>query len=217
MATGALFTSIRVTSGGNPATIAGSITIPSINVVLPSNGATVSGAQALDAVASYGANGVAYELTGGTLNDKVIVAHATPTYYGWLASWDSTTVPNGTYKLQGVTSFPGSASVTSPVVIITINNPPTTNVLLPSKGATLSGSTYLDASASNANTVAFVLFGGGYGYSGQSLCTATLTFYGWVCAWNTATVPNGAYTLLSDAINSAGVVFSSGVRITVTN
>ena len=52
---------------------------------------------------------------------------------------------------------------------------------------------------------------------GQLLCTATPTLYGWLCAWNTATVPNGTYVLVSGAINSAGVAFSSGVSVTVDN
>ena len=53
-------------------------------------------------------------------------------------------------------------------VSITVKNPaPTTSVLIPSSGATLSGSTYLDASASNATSVEFLLFGGTYGYQPQ--------------------------------------------------
>ena len=101
---------------------------------------------------------------------------------------------------------------------MTVQNPlPTTSVLIPSNGAGLSGSTYLDASASDATNVAFLLFGGIYGEAVQLLCTATPTLYGWLCAWNTATIPNGTYGLLSGAINSAGVAFSSAVSITVTN
>jgi hypothetical protein len=95
--------------------------------------------------------------------------------------------------------------------------PPTTSVLIPSNGATLSGSTYLDASASNATSVEFRLFGGIYGYAAPVLCTATLTYYGWLCSWNTTTVPNGSYTLLSEAFNSTGSAFSPGVNITVAN
>jgi hypothetical protein len=90
-------------------------------------------------------------------------------------------------------------------------------VLLPSKGATLSGSTTLDASASNATSVEFRLFGGSYGYNAPVLCTATLTYYGWVCSWNTTTVPNGSYVLLSEASGSGGSAFSPGVSITVAN
>ena len=42
---------------------------------------------------------VTFEVTGGSLSDQV-VATATPTYVGWLAQWNTTTVPNGTYTLQ---------------------------------------------------------------------------------------------------------------------
>jgi hypothetical protein len=95
---------------------------------------------------------------------------------------------------------------------------PSTSVLIPSNGATLSGSAAtLDASATNATSVQFWLLGGSYGYSGKLLCTATLTLYGWLCSWNTTTVPNSSYALLSKAINTSGSVFSTGVSITVKN
>ena len=77
--------------------------------------------------------------------------------------------------------------------------------------------TYLDASASNATSVEFLLFGGTYGYAAPVICTATPTLYGWLCAWNTTTVPNGSYVLVSEASNSTGSTFSSGVSITVNN
>src|ERR1019366_6416210 len=101
------------------------------SVVLPSNGATLSGNQYLDAVASSGVTRVQYEVTGGSLSDKV-VATATPTIYGWLAGWNTTSVPNGTYALQSVASYAGGVSGTSPGVTITVTNaPPNTKVLLP--------------------------------------------------------------------------------------
>ena len=94
---------------------------------------------------------------------------------------------------------------------------PSTSVLVPSSGATLSGSTYLDASASNATNVEFMLFGGTYGYGGQVVCTATLTYYGWLCSWNTSFVPNGSYALVSYAFGAGGSAFSSGVSVTVND
>ena len=87
-----------------------------------------------------------------------------------------------------------------------------TSVLVPSNGATLSGSTYLDASASNATSVEFLLFGGIYGYSAPVICTATPTIYGWLCGWNTTTVPDGSYVLVSEASGAAGSAFSLGRR-----
>jgi hypothetical protein len=94
---------------------------------------------------------------------------------------------------------------------------PTTSVLIPATGATLSGTATLDASASNATSVEFWLFGGSYGYSGKMIGTATQTLYGWLYFWNTTTVPNGSYVLLSVAFNSSGHAFSPNVNITVTN
>ena len=104
-------------------------------------------------------------------------------------------------------SFSGAVSVPAPA----------TAVLLPSNGTTVSGSTILDASATNATSVEFRLFGGIYGYSAPVLCTATLTQYGWLCSWNSATVPNGSYVLLAEASNSASTAFSPNVNITVKN
>jgi len=65
--------------------------------------------------------------------------------------------------------------------------------------------------------VKFYLLGGSYGYTGKMLCTATLTYYGWVCSWNTTTVPNGSYALVSEATNTSGSTYSTGVSITVKN
>ena len=95
---------------------------PSTNVLSPSSGTAVSGTKVLlDAAASPGVTQVQYELTGGTLNDAVI-ATATQTVYGWLAAWDSTTVPDGVYTLQSVASYSGVVSGTSPGITITVSN-----------------------------------------------------------------------------------------------
>ena len=118
----------------------------------------------------------------------------------------------GSYDASSV-----NANVPQTLVEGSFNPLPSTSVLIPSSGATLSGMTYLDATATDATSVAFVLFGGSYGFLGQVLCIATPTIYGYLCSWNTTTVPNGSYTLLSVASNLAGSAFSSGVNITVKN
>jgi hypothetical protein len=113
-----------------------------------------------------------------------------------------------------------SGSATPVSVVVALNNapPPTTKVIIPSDGATVSGtSTILDATASNATSVEFWLLGGSYGYSGHLIGTATSTEYGWIYSWNTTTVPNSSYVLLSEASGSGGSAFSPGVSITVTN
>jgi len=96
-----------------------------------------------------------------------------------------------------------------------VDNPPTTTVLAPTKGARLSGTVPLDASATNATSVQFVLFGGPY--FGHVIGAATLTPYGWILVWNTKTVPNGTYLLFSQAFNPSGNGVSSPVKISVHN
>ena len=110
------------------------------------------------------------------------------------------------------------SGVSSGVSITVDNGKPTTSILIPSKGATLSGTAAtLDASASNATSVQFLLFGGTYGLSGHVVGTASATTFGWFDSWNTTTVPDGSYVLVSEAFNSVGSGLSSGVSITVDN
>ena len=141
---------------------------------------------------------------------------ATQTTYGCLCPWNTTTVPNDSYALVSKATN-ASGSVYSAGVSITVANPPTISVLVPANRAKVSGSTDLDASATNASSVKFYLLGGSYGYTGKLLCAATLTYYGWVCSWKTTTVPNGSYALVSEATNTSGSVFSAGVSIAVKN
>jgi hypothetical protein len=191
-------------------------TPPTTSVLIPSNGATLSGTAAtLDANASN-ATSVEFVLSGGSYSNQVI-GTATPTYYGWLYGWNTTTVPNGAYTLRSE-AFNSTGSAFSSSVNITVNNPPppTTNILIPSSGATLSGtSALLDASATNATSVQFLVFGGGYW--GKVIGTATPTYYGWLYSWDTTSVANGSYVLLSEASNSTSNAFSPKVNVTITN
>jgi hypothetical protein len=192
---------------------------PTTSVVTPSKGATLSGTgTTLDASASN-ASSVEFLLFGGSygLNAQTLCT-ATQSSSGWACSWNTTTVPNGNYTLVSYASGPGG-NTASTGVGVTVKNPlPTTSVVVPSKGTALSGSSVtLDASASNATSVAFVLFGGSYGYNGQLLGTATSSAYGWIYSWNSTSVPDGSYTLTSLATNSVGSTFSAGVAVTVKN
>ena len=188
-------------------------------VLVPSAGSSVEGSVWLDAGAgdAPGVTKVVFELSGGTLSDQVI-ATAAPTLFGWLAQWNTTSVPNGSYTLQSVATDADANTDTSEPISITVTNPlPATAVLIPSKGATLSGTAaLLDASGTNATSVEFFIAGGAYGY-GTEIGTATLTLYGWLDSWNTESVPNGSYVLLSEATGPGGSTFSSGVTITVKN
>ena len=220
-----VFTGQTMSNNGGPSAVASqsfTVTVekpPTTSVLIPSNGATLSGSITLDASASN-ATSVEFRLFGGIYGYAApVLCTATLTYYGWVCSWNTTTVPNASYALVSE-AFGAGGSTFSSGVSVTVNNspPPKTFVLIPSSGATLSGTaTTLDASASNATSVEFWLLGGSYGYSGHLVGTAALTYYGWVYSWNTTTVPNGSYTLVSDASGSGGSTFSSGVSVTVHN
>lgn len=108
---------------GSATTDAATITVlpPTASMVLPSNNATLSGTQYLDSFTSPAVSKVTYELTGGTLNNAVI-ATGTPTIYGWLAAWNTTSVPNGSYTLEGVASYSGGVSGTSTGISVTVSN-----------------------------------------------------------------------------------------------
>jgi hypothetical protein len=99
----------------------------STQLLVPSNGSSVSGTTVLDASATPGltVSGVQFEISGGSLSDQV-VGTATPSLYGWIYEWDTTTVPNGTYTLQSVATstgpLAGTVTATSPGITVTVNN-----------------------------------------------------------------------------------------------
>jgi hypothetical protein len=212
------FRAVFNNGAGTATTNAATITVvPSTLVVLPSYGATLSGTQYLDATTSPGVTQVKYELTGGSLTDSLI-ATATPTIFGWVANWNTTAVPNGTYTLQSVASYADGRTGTNSGLPITVDNPPpTTAVGLPANGAILSGGQWLDASATPGVTqVQYELTGGTL--NNAVVATATSTIVGWLAGWLTATVPNGTYTLQSVASYAGGVTGTSApVMITVNN
>jgi len=115
----AVFTNYLGSATSDPATI--TVTAPTTTVVLPANNATLSGNQYLDATTSPGVTKVQYEVTGGSLTNAVI-ATATPTIYGWVAAWNTTTVSDGSYTLQSVASYAGGVSGTSAPITISVTN-----------------------------------------------------------------------------------------------
>jgi hypothetical protein len=193
---------------------------PTTSVVLPSNAASLAGSTYLDAFAAdYGTlTKVEFHLTGGSLH-QALIAPATPTIYGYLSLWNTTSVPNGTYVLQSEAYDAAGLSAFSNGVTVTVNNPPpSTAVLAPSDGSTIKGnSVVLDAGAtSGVSHVTFELTGGSL--TNAVIATATPTVYGWLAQWNSQSVPDGTYTLQSVASYAGGVSGASpGITVTLAN
>jgi hypothetical protein len=109
-------------------TNAASLAPPSTAVLAPASGATLKGTSALLDASASAASGltitkVQFALTGGTYS-KSVIGTATPSLYGYLYSWNTTTVPSGTYTLQSLASDSAGTSTYSAGVTVTVGNTP---------------------------------------------------------------------------------------------
>jgi peptidoglycan/LPS O-acetylase OafA/YrhL len=101
--------------------------LPVMKVVKPSNGATLSGSEILSATSSFGLGitTVEFRFSGGTFHNVLIGGKATFTRYGWLATWDTTQVPNGVYTVRSeVKNATGDQAVSAGVTVVVANARP---------------------------------------------------------------------------------------------
>jgi hypothetical protein len=193
---------------------------PTTSLLVPANDATLSGTEFLDAAASgcCGVDRVSFVLNGTRVSGKR-VASGTPSILGYVGEWNTADVPNGSYALQSEAVSGLSGTALSPPLTITIQNPnPTTAVVFPSNGSTVSGTAVFDATASaGMNMLKYKITGGSL--TNSVFVTATPSVYGWVGLWDTTSVPDGSYTVRSVARYFNGVVgaTSPGITITVAN
>jgi hypothetical protein len=89
--------------------------------------------------------------------------------------------------------------------------------VIPSNGATVSGTTTLDAA--HTGSVAGVEYRlSGNGYTNVLLGSAANTVYGWIYSWNTLNTPNATYTLRSRTWDNVGhSAYSAPITINVAN
>jgi alpha-tubulin suppressor-like RCC1 family protein len=221
----AVFTNSAGSVTTNPATVT---VAPASSVILPANNAAISGTAVFDAAASAGTTKVQFWLdcvptaTIECAAEPTELLTATPTIYGWIATLNTLQLPDGPYTLQANAFYAnGASTLSAPISLTTVNPAPTTAVILPGAGATVSGtSVVLDATASASTNVvglSFNLSGGSLNDVG--IGGATPTIYGWIVKWNSTTVPNGTYTLHSFAIAQGNGTpgTSPGITVTVSN
>ena len=187
------------------------------SMLTPSDGATLSGGQLLDAGAAPATTAEVDFTASGGPDKHTVISGSTLTYYGWIGAWDTATVPNGVYTLRSVAhETNGGIGHSAPITVTVVNSPLATSVLVPSTGATLHAGSVLDAGTTGtppATRVTFELSGGAL--TGTVVGTATPTIYGWIASMDTTEVPAGTYTLQSVATDATGTATSPGITVTV--
>ena len=123
---GVLAQALRLPPSGDSATTRGAVL--RTRMLVPSSGAVVSGVHVLDAGASddvgdtsVGVSRVEFRVTGGT-EHHALVATATLTLVGWIAYWDTATLPNGTYRLQSEALDATGRRAYSAAIVVQVKN-----------------------------------------------------------------------------------------------
>jgi Big-like domain-containing protein/fibronectin type III domain protein len=208
---GSMYSVVVKPDGGTPA----DTTAPTVTLTAPSTG-TISGTVTVSASASdnVGVTGVQFRLQGTNLG-------AEDTTNPYSTSWNTTTVPNGSYTLTAIARDAAGNTKTSAPITVTVSNistppadttAPTVSLTAPSAG-TISGTVTVSASASDNVGVAGVQFR----LQGANL-GAEDTTNPYSTSWNTTTVPNGSYTLTAIARDAAGNTTTAAPRtVTVSN
>ena len=192
-------------------TTANDITPPTVSIISPANGATVSGTIIVTAGAAdnVGVAGVQFRVDGANVG-------AEDTAAPYSISIDTTTAVNGPHTLAAVARDAAGNRTTSAPVTITVANDttaPTVSITSPAGGATVSGTITVTANASDNVGVAGVQFL----LDGAALGTED-TAAPFAVSWNTTTATNGSHTLTAAARDAAGNrTISAGVSVTVSN
>ena len=111
-------------SGSNQRALGRSDIYLHTKVITPITGAVLTDSETLDASASdivSAVTRVQFSLTGGTLGHSLIVK-ASPSLVGWVADWNSASVPNGTYRLQSVAYDAAGYARHSADVVVSVKN-----------------------------------------------------------------------------------------------
>ena len=190
-------------------TVFNDTTPPTVGIVSPTAGATLSSAVTVRANASDNTEvvGVQFRLDGANLD----VEDTTAPYS---MSWNTTTASNGPHSLTAVARDAAGNSTTSSAVAVTVDNaPPAINITNPTAGAKLSGAVNVSANASDNIGVAGVQFR----LDGVAL-GAEDTSAPYAVPWDTRTATNGSHTLTAVARDAAGhSTLSAPVAVTVDN
>ncbi len=189
-------------------------TNPTVSLSSPAAGATVSGTVTVSATAS---DNVSVASVQFTLNGVNLGAADTTVPYS--INWSTTGAANGTHTLRAIARDAANNESTSAPSTVNVANQSTDLVLpsvglsSPTQGANVSGTTTLEATASDNVAVAGVRFM----INGVQV-GAEVTSAPYRVTWNTRTAANGAHGVQAIARDTAGNVrYTAAATITVNN
>ena len=186
-------------------------------ILVPSNNATVSGTQVVLDTTNPTTRFLLWQQPAFS---PPFIATATPTMYGNVAVWNSTTVPNGTYTLYGTTPPKQIPPDWTAGITVTVDNPPPMVTLTsPQTNAIVVGSVPFTAttSPSGVSEVDFSVQGPNDVRGTVIDADTTPTNNTWTTEFDSTGVPNGTYTLSATAsyLNRANT--TSSITVTVAN
>jgi len=186
-------------------------TPPTVSIVNPADGTTVAGSVLIQVSASddKGVSSVEYSIDDGTYN--AMTYNSTSGY--WEATWDSTTVADGSHAItaRATDTISQMATDSITVTVDNVDEPPTVSITEPAEGAFVSGTITIEASASDDRGIEKVEF-----YVDDGLL-ATDTTAPYECSWDTTTAADGSYGIKAVATDTAGQTGSNMVTVTVDN
>lgn len=189
-------------------------TPPSVSIISPTNGETVSNTTTISASASdnIGIFSVRFEVDGTAISTDATAPYS--------ISWDTTTVANGSHAVTAVATDASGNTKTSGAVTVTVDNaapppdttPPTVAITSPTAGSAISCTVTLLASASDNVGIQSVQFK----MDGAVIASDTTSPYS--TSWGTTAVANGPHSLTAVASDTSGnATTSSSVTVTINN
>jgi thermitase len=184
--------------------------LPAVSISSPTSGAVLTGAAGIQVSASDNVGVTSVVLTAnGALVGSLNAAPYT-------FSWDTAAVANGVYTLTATARDAAGNSKAASISVSVSNTPPdtqepTVSMISPGAGAVVTGTVSLQVSASDNVGVTSVALT----VNGSALGSSTVSPFAF--SWNTATAPNGTYTLTATAKDAAGNASSASITVTVSN
>jgi hypothetical protein len=194
----------------------------SLQIVIPSNGETVSGSEvAIGAILSGDQfDNVVMHLTGPQNDD--LSTFFVSEQNGYLALWDTTDFTNGEYQIVAEGML-GETTVSSDPISVTVSNAaPQQTIISPENGATISDEVtfIIEAPEETTSTLLSV-------YSGDNDSNTPVGIFlepqfdseigKWTITWDSKELPNGTYTAVIRMQEDSAESLSNTVNFTIQN